>query len=506
MKQIHRLILKSYIGPLFVTFFIALFFLLMQFLWKWVEDFIGKGLEWNIIAKILFYASSNLVPLALPLGILLASLMTFGNLGERYELTAIKAAGISLMKSMRSLIVLTVIMSIGAFFFSNNVLPYTNLELAKLLYDVSRKRPELNLKTGIFNNDIEGYSIKIGSKNQETGMMYDFMIYNHFNKRGNKEVILADSGTITITPDQKRMMVSLFNGRSFNELNESKEKRATPEYPHRHDKFESQTIKLELAGFEMKESDAGIFKNNYQMMNLDQLSYVIDSLYIRYEKRKNTGVGRLLRYNYAKYDSKEYLRELNFADSADVSVPFDAAPISDRKMINTDSVFNAMSPEQKQNAVALALENVKRTTESIDTETEAMHDRIKWIRKHELAWYRKFSMSFACLIFFFIGAPLGAIIRKGGFGMPILISIILFMVYYVMTMAGEKFAREDIIPVFAGAWLSTFVLFPLGVFLTYKSVKDSTLFDANAIKSFFVRMIKPFAKKMKIEQKDQIES
>jgi len=477
---------------------------LMQFLWKWVEDFIGKGLEWTVIAKILYYAASNLVPLALPLGILLASLMTFGNLGERYELTAIKAAGISLMKSMRSLIILTVFMSIGAFFFSNNVLPYTNLELAKLLYDVSRKRPELNLKTGVFNNDIEGYSIKIGSKNQQTGMMYDFMIYNHFNKRGNKEVILADSGTISITPDQKRMLVTLYNGRSFNELNETKKEKSAPEYPHRHDRFESQTIKLELVGFEMKESDAGIFKNNYQMMNLQQLSYVIDSLYVKYEKRKNTGVGRLLRYNYAKYESKDYLRGMVYGDSSEAVIPFEppASPIRKGK-INTDSLFIALSTEKKQNAVALALENVDKTIKAIDTEAEAMHDRIKWIRKHELAWYRKFSMSFACLIFFFIGAPLGAIIRKGGFGMPILISIILFMVYYVLTMAGEKFAREDMIPVFAGAWLSTFVLFPLGVFLTYKSVKDSTLFDASAISNFFVRISKKFKKRVEKQTTDE---
>ncbi len=466
----------------------------MQFLWKWVEDFIGKGLEWDTIAEILYYASSNLVPLALPLGILLASLMTFGNLGERYELTAIKAAGISLMKSMRSLIILTIAMSLGAFFFSNNILPYTNLELAKLLYDVSRKRPELNLKTGVFNNDIEGYSIKIGSKNQNTGMMYDFMIYNHFEKRGNKEVILADSGTIDITPDQKQMQVTLFNGVSYNELNEAKKPMTSKgasgekEYPHRHDSFETETIRLALTGFDMKESDAGIFRNNYQMMNLSQLRKVIDSLNQSYEKKKNNTVGRILRYNYAKYESKDYLKDLNYGDTL-TKTPIDEPKIGTKK-INTDSAFAVMSDKDKQLALSLALENINRTQETLSRETEQLHDRVKWIRKHELAWYRKFSMSFACLIFFFIGAPLGAIIRKGGFGLPILVSIILFMVYYVLTMTGEKFAREDIIPVFAGAWLSTFLLFPLGVFLTYKSVKDSTLFDISAISRFFLRFVK----------------
>lgn len=485
----------------------------MQFLWKWVEDFVGKGLDWLVIAEIMFYASSNLVPLALPLGILLASLMTFGNLGEQYELTAIKAAGISLMKTMRPLIVLTALMSIGAFFFSNNVLPYTNLELAKRLYDVSRKRPELNLKTGIFNNDIEGYSIKIGSKNQETGMMHDFMIYNHLNRKGNPEVTLADSGLIRISPDEKEMEVTLFNGRAFYELKE-KARGKDREFPHRHDEFEVQNLRLALTGFEMNESDASLFKNNYQMMNLEQLSYVTDSLKTRFEDRHRSSVMRLLRYSYAKYESKDYLRNYlkNGKDSTEEpEVVADKKPSEKSartekaknvkvkkkktKSLDLDSLKKSISKASLFAAAELAGNNIDKSISSIESSAKSLHDRAKWIKKHELAWYRKFSMSFACLIFFFIGAPLGAIIRKGGFGLPILVSIILFMVYYVLTMTGEKFAREGMIPVFSGAWLSSFILFPLGVFITYKAMKDSALLNTESIRKGIGRLTKVFKKK-----------
>ncbi len=509
MKQIHRLVLKSYIGPLFVTFFISLFFLLMQFLWKWVDDFVGKGLEWSIIGNILFYASSNLVPLALPLGILLASIMTFGNMGEQYELTAMKASGISLMKTMKPLIVLTVLMSFGAFFFSNNVLPYTNLKLAKLLYDVSRKRPELNIKTGIFNNDIEGYSIKIDSKNQETGMMYDFMIYNHLHRKGNPEVILADSGKLSVSADEKYMKVVLYSGRSYNEMEEKTKPKSKKEYPHRRDKFSKQILMLALTGFEMKESDVSIFKKNYQMMTIKQLRYVIDSLSEHFIIRKDEAVSRLLRYNYSKYESKGYLHlkpkipdnrpVISIEDTVKKIKPATKSPktkISTKQLpsINIDSIYANLSDAKKAQVLEITLGNVNKTKQSIESNAIAIFDRAKWIKKHELAWYRKFSMSFACLIFFFIGAPLGAIIRKGGFGLPILVSILFFMVYYVLTMTGEKFARDGIIPVFAGAWLSSFVLFPIGVFITYQAVRDSNLLNTEAIRKALLKIIKSFDK------------
>ncbi len=462
-------------GPLLITFFISIFILLMQFLWKWIEDFIGKGLEWNILVEILIYASAGLVPMALPLAVLLASVMTFGNLGENYELTAMKSAGISLLKIMSPLMILIVMIAIGAFFFSNNALPYTNMRMANVLYDVTRKRPELNIKTNVFNNDIEGYSIKIEKKNKKNNIMYDFMIYNHTKRLGNQEVVLADSGEISITNDQKHMIITLYDGHNYTEMREKKRK--DKEYPYRHDKFKEQTMIFELVGFELKRSSATLFKDNYQMMDLTQLTYSIDSLSESYNIKKLNLQKRLKKFNYFRYEYK-VPTSLNKKKKETDSLRKYASVEKLFVNLNLDSIFESMEIEKKFEAVGLALNNANKTLSNIETSEKSLHDNLKWLRKHQLARYRKFSLSFACIIFFFIGAPLGAIIRKGGFGLPILVSAVLFMFYYVVSITGEKFVREDVMPVAIGALLSSAVLFPLGVFLTYKASHDSVLFDS----------------------------
>ncbi len=284
MKKIHVLILKSFIGPFFITFAISEFFLLMQFIWLWVDELIGKGLETIVIVKVLYYAAASLVPMALPLAVLLASVMTFGNLSEHFELTAMKTSGISLWRIMSPLIFFIVALSIGAFFFSNNVLPYTNLHYAQLLYDVSRKRPEMSIKEGVFNNDIDGFSIKVDKKNHETGMMYKFMIYDHTRRRGNNKVTVADSGHISITTDQKNMVVTLYSGYNYNEMKEKKP--AKKEYPARKDKFSEETIIFRLPDNSLKKSNDRMFKKHYEIMNISQLSVVIDSLSKELKKRK----------------------------------------------------------------------------------------------------------------------------------------------------------------------------------------------------------------------------
>ncbi len=465
----------------------------MQFLWKWLEDFVGKGLDWTIIVEIVFYASASLVPMALPLGVLLASVMTFGNLGENYELTAMKSSGISLLKIMLPLILFTGLISVSAFFFSNNALPYTNLKMARVLYDVTRKRPELNIKTGVFNNDIEGYSIKVDRKNSNGGMMYDFMIYNHTVDRGNPEVTLADSGEMSITKDRKHMIISLYNGQKFSEM---KERPAVKDkqYPYRHDKFKRQTIVFELKGFDYKESDEGIFKHNYQMMSLEQLSYTIDTLTMKHTQKKDKINQKLIKYNYLKFEAnpkslkdtivflEDSLRKYANSNKLTPGVDF-------------DSLFSALSSIHKKESVELAVTNAKNTLAGIDNDDKVIHDNTKWLRKHQIQWYRKFSLSFACIIFFFIGAPLGAIIRKGGFGLPILVSVLLFMFYYIVSITGEKFAREDVLPVFIGSWLSSAILFPLGVFITYKASRDSVLFTAERYSNAMKSILKFFKKK-----------
>ncbi len=489
MKKIHRLILKSFIGPFFLTFAISLFFLLMQFIWVWVDELIGKGLNVSIILKILYYASAMLVPMALPLAVLLASVMTFGNLSEHFELTAMKTSGISLWRIMSSLIFFIVALSIGAFFFSNNVLPYTNLKYAQLLYDVSRKRPEMSIKTGVFNNEIDGFSIKVDKKNTENGMMYGFMIYDHTKRKGNKKVTVADSGQISITTDQKNMIVTLYSGRNYNEMKEKNTAgKIKKEYPYRQDKFDKETIIFQLPDNSLKKSNDRMFKKHYEIMNTSQLSVVIDSLNKEYNIRKNQFQNRLLEYNYFKYEPK-VIRDKDPTKFINDSIRKYKEPDKLTTEFNLDSIYNNLKNKDKLAVIRGAYKSVKIIKSNIENNGQSLENRLKWLKKHELAWYKKFSLSFACLVFFFIGAPLGAIIRKGGFGFPFLISIVLFMFYYVLYITGEKSAVENAVPVFVGAWLASGILFPFGVFITYKATKDSKIVNKEQIETVVKKIL-----------------
>jgi len=496
LKRLHLLVIKSYIGPLIVTFFISLFVLVMQFLWVYLEDLVGKGLEWTVIAELLTYAAAGLVPLALPLAILFASIMTFGDMGEHFELTAMKSAGISLQRIMSPLIVFSVIVSIGAFFFSNNVIPYTNLKTGSLLYDVMHQRPELNIEEGIFNNDIEGYSIKIKSKNPETSMMYDFMIYDHSEKRGNSKVTLADSGRMEMTDDQRYMIVTLYHGYSYEEMKENK-RGIDKKYPEHHDTFDKQTIIFELDGGELKRTDEALFKHNYQMKNLRELSHSQDSLQKKLDQKKKTFVAGLSRSKFYRYERKI----TNYADTSQLIRDSIIKHIQPQKLkvpVNLDSLFEVMPNSKKQRVLDVAIEYAQSSKKLIESTEKDLYGRRKNIQKHKAAWHEKLTLSFACLIFFFIGAPLGAIIRKGGFGMPFLVSILFFLTYYVITITGKKLAHEGTWEAWQGMWLSSAFTLPLGVFLTYKATTDSVLFDMD---TYFNILKRPF-KVYEIKYKD----
>ncbi len=453
----------------------------MQFIWLWVDELIGKGLETIIIVKILYYAAASLVPMALPLAVLLASVMTFGNLSEHFELTAMKTSGISLWRIMSPVIYFIVALSIGAFFFSNNVLPYTNLRYAQLLYDISRKRPEMSIKEGVFNNDIDGFSIKVDKKNQKTGIMYDFMIYDHTKRQGNNKVTVADSGQINITTDQKNMIVTLYNGYNYNEMKDKDPKKK--EYPARKDKFSEETIIFRLPDNSLKKSNDRMFKKHYEIMNISQLSVVIDSLSREYKVRKNQFQDRLIEFNYLKYEPK-VLKNKNHSQLINDSIKKNLPPEKLKAEFNLDEIYKNLNNKEKLNVITAALKSVQIVRTNIESNGLSLTNRLKWLRKHQLAWYKKFTLSFACLVFFFIGAPLGAIIRKGGFGMPFLVSIVLFMFYYVLFIMGEKSAVEGVIPIFTGAWLAPGILFPLGVFITYKATKDSKIVNTEKIENF----------------------
>jgi len=486
IKKLHIYVVKSYIGPLVLTFFISMLVLLMQFVWKYVDDLVGKGLEWQIITELLTYVSAGLVTMALPLAVLLASLMTFGNLGENYELTALKSAGISLPRIMYPLIVISVITSVGAFYFSNYVIPYTNLKAYSLLYDITHQRPELSIKIGAFNNDMEGYSMRINRRSKKSDMLYDIMIYDHTAGRGNPNVTVADSGTMRVTKDKRYMIITLFNGNRYEEL-EEQANRPQHKKPHRRDKFEKQTSIIELSGFQFNRTDQDLFKNNFQMLNLKQLTYVEDSLLKSYERSKKEFSNFLIGSNYFK-------RDIYHGDTAKMKVVF----ASDEKikkadlLFDLDSLFNAQPNTKKVRIIQSAANYARYAQKNVETTKMDLNSRMRWIKRHQIEWHRKFSLSFACFIFFFIGAPLGAIIRKGGLGMPVVISVVFFIMYYIFSLTGEKFAREDILSAVNGMWFSSFILLPLGVFLTYKAANDSVIMDIDTYMNFYKRIFKKF--------------
>jgi len=490
LKRLHLFVIKSYLGPLVFTFFISVFILLMQFLWKYIEDLVGKGFEWTVIAELLLYASASLVPMALPLAILLASIMVFGNMGEHYELIAMKASGISLLRIMKPLIVFSIFLSIAAFLFSNYILPITNLRTGSLLYDVSHQRAELNIKQGVFNSDIENYSIKISRKNPKTGMIYDFMIYDHSENKGNAAVTVADSGTIKITDDQRYMIMELYHGMNYMEQKEKK--KINREYPHRSDSFEKQTFVFELVGFGFQRTDRELFKSNFQMLNLRQLNLAIDSLSLILNSREEMFYQNLLRTNYLKRKEHKALK----ATTSDSTKTTKKSAISKKKIVwnkNLDSLFAQENDREKKNILSNAISNALSTQRyAASSETDQI-GRYHWILRHYVEWHKKFNLAFACLIFFFIGAPLGAIIRKGGLGLPVVISVVFFIFYYVMSTYGEKFTRAGIMPASQGMWIASVLLLIIGIFLTYKAVTDSSLFHFEV----YVETLKSWKKKLK---------
>ncbi len=464
--------IKSYVGPMVATFFISLFLLLMQFLWKYIDDLVGKGLEPLIIAELLVYTTAGLVPMALPLAILLASIMTFGNMGEYSELTAMKSAGIPLQRIMMPLIILTLTVSVAAFFFSNRVLPYTNLKFRSLLYDVQQKRPEMQIREGVFYNDIDGYSIKISGRDYRTNMLYDVMIYDHTSDEGNKNVTVADSGLMHMTEDKSYLVTTLYNGYNYLEM-QDRERGPDRTFPHRLDRFEKQVVIIELSGFALERTDEDLFRHNFQMMNLNQLTHHRDSLYNLISRQADNYITRVRRTNIFRNESG-YSGNTDSAKHA-MRTPYDILALEEN-----------IPGSGKLNAYEHAITQARSVRNQINSSRTNLEWQIRHMRRHEMEWHRKFTLSFACFIFFFIGAPLGAIIRKGGLGMPVVVSVLFFVFYYVIDVSAQKFIRENVILAFPGMWISSLILLPIGIFLTYKATHDSAIMNIdtyiNAVK------------------------
>jgi lipopolysaccharide export system permease protein len=482
MKRLHALVIKSFLGPLILTFFMVIFILLMQFLWKYIDDLVGKGLETKILAEFLLYSSVSMVPMALPLAVLLASLMTFGNMAENLELLAFKSSGVSLTRIMAPLTFLVVAISFAAFFFANNVMPVSNLKLTSLMHDIRKQRPELQIQPGIFDNTMDGYSIRIGDQDPKTSLLKDIWIYDHTDKAGNVSVTVADSGYMKMSSDEKHLMLTLFNGNSYVELQKTRKRNEPQTYPHRRDKFARQEMLIELTGFGLNRSDQNLWKNSYSMMNLAQLKHFDDSLSqdignlqesVR-EMVENSTVEKKKRNMHGS------IAKIDTSQQAEIKPEYHA--------IHVDSVFNALNKTEKRRAVVQAI-NIARTNKSfVATNANTIEYKIKRLRRYQIEKHRKFTLALSCLIFFFIGAPLGAIIRKGGLGMPVIVSVLFFLVWYMISITGEKFAREDMMAPFVGMWLSSFLLIPLGVFVSYKASRDSVIMNIESYFNFIKRI------------------
>ncbi|MGQ1891024.1 LptF/LptG family permease [Thermophagus sp. OGC60D27] len=498
MKKVHIFILKSYLGPLVMTFFISMFILVMQFLWRYVDDLVGKGLEWHVLTELLFYASLQVVPMALPLAILLASLMTFGNLGENYELTALKSAGISLIRIMMPLIILTVLTAFGAYKFTNNVLPVANLKLVSILHGVKETRLELDIKENVFYQGVDDFSIKVKKKNPQKNMLYDVMIYDHRDRKArNSNVTLADSGRLMMSNDKKFLKLTLYNGVRYDEkIGLQDQKPNAEEGLFRTDHFKQQTAIIPLKGFDFSKTDENLFKNSDRMKNLKQIINDLDSL--NTEKSKFIDNLRLRSKSF-------YFSQIPISRSKPgkkTNKPDRLSMIDSSRVVNADSLFLTFSDNQKQVIMEMAMQKARSTKQTIDERLRFIEQKDRTIRRHKMEMHRKFTLPFACLIFFFIGAPLGAIIRKGGLGMPVVISVLFFVAYYIIDTMGAKLAREGVWLVYQGMWLSSIVLLPLGIFLTYKSATDSAIMNADAYTIFFQKLKAKFSRKKKRNIRD----
>lgn len=474
IKKLDKFIAKQF-GLLFVgTFFICQFILMMQFLWKYIDQLIGKGLTMDVLAQFFWYMSLMLVPQALPLAILLSSLITFGNLGESSELTAIKAAGISLLQSFRSLIVIVIVISLGSFYFQNVIGPNANMSFSRLLLSMKQKSPELEIPEGVFYDGIPQCNLYVQKKDMKTGMLYGVMIYKMTGSYDDAAIILADSGMLQSTAEKKHLVLSLYSGEWFENM-KSQELSSNANVPYRRETFVKKKIILDFdADFNV--ADASALSNNARGKSLGQIRRDIDSLDHVYDS-----VGRAF---YRDVKMAFYSRpSVSQADSVR------ALKMAGTKTFSFDSIYGRLSADKKLNAVDNALRKVQDEMNDLDFKGMLTADGDRLIRQHRIEAISKFTMSLSCLLFFFIGAPLGAIIRKGGLGVPVIISVLVFILYFIFDNSGYRMARSGIWTIWFGKGIAMAVLTPLAVFFTYKANNDSTVFNIDLYRNFFMKML-----------------
>ncbi|MBC7947652.1 MAG: LptF/LptG family permease [Chitinophagaceae bacterium] len=469
-KKLDKLVIKAFVGPFIATFFITVLVLLMQFFWLWIDDFVGKGLGIGIVLKFIWYQSSVLVTLALPLAVLLSSLMTFGNLGESFELVAIKSSGISLLRFMRPLFIISILICGVAFLFSNYIIPVANLKSRTLLADIVQAQPAFDLKEGVFYDKIPGFAIKIGKKEANDTVIRDVIIYEK-NDVFQDNFIIARKGLMTVSSDKRFLEFNLLDGWRYEERGDKYGSLRT-DYIRLGFKEYKKQFDLSTLGFSSRTPDS-VNKNNERMYSMRQLDKAIDSF-----EKENAGL-----YQQMERTLYTSLPFTSFFDTLGKrKLPTDTSALTKKA-----KKYEQLLPDSARQVVHdRALGQVIALRSQLESSLLNMNDREKTLRKHKIEWHRKIVLSLACLVLFLIGAPLGSIIRKGGLGSPLIFAIIFFMIFYFATTTGEKFAKENTLTPFTGMWLATFVLVPVGLFLTYKAMRDSQLFN----KEWYHRYIK----------------
>jgi lipopolysaccharide export system permease protein len=440
----------------------------MQFIWLYVDELVGKGLEWQVIAELLFYWSASLIPQALPLAVLLASIMTFGNLGETYELVAAKAAGISIWKMFKPMYVAMLGISLFGVFVSNVLIPIANLKSRSLLYDVREKKPALAITEGVFYSGIQGITIRIGKKDKRTQEMYDIIIYDKRANNTHSTVISAKKGKMTLSNDGRFLFFTLYDGARYEEM--ETQRNYYNSFPHSSTYFSQEKIMFDLTVFNFSRTDEDLFKHNYEMLNVFQLQFFSDSLKVlKYKKALELKGFVKPYYHFLKND-------LTTAIADKVS-----------NYAKGDSVLNLFNSQYKDVILSNAESNTRTAKNVVSYAITERNEIKKNGARYDIEWHKKFVLAISCIIMFFIGAPLGSIIRKGGFGLPVVAAILLYLAYHVITLSGEKAAKTLVWTPFMGVWIGIIVLTPLGFFLTFQASNDSSLFNKNAWVNLFKR-------------------
>ena len=455
------------------TFFICLFVLMMQFLWRYVDELVGKGLTIEVLAQFFWWMGLMMVPQALPLAILLSSLITFGNLGESSELTAIKSAGISLTRTFSSLVVVSCFISATSFVFQNNIGPYSTIKLSQLLVSMKQKNPELEIPEGVFYDGIPNSNIYVQKKDVKTGKFYGIMIYRMSNSYEDSEIILADSGMLQTTAEKQHLLLTLWNGEWFS--NQAQEVGRDAAAPFRRETFLEKKTLIDFNGdFDM--TDAALFSGDARGKGLAKLYRDLDSL-----QHNNDSIGRVF-YNEV---------QMSYYNTSGLSRTDTLAAIKEagKKTFNVDSAFARLNNDGKRSVLGIARSQVQAVDADLEFKAMVTEDANRMIRQHKIEMYKKFVLSLSCLIFFFIGAPLGTIIRKGGLGIPVIVSVLVFIVYYILDNSGYQMARRGIWAIWFGELLATMVLVPLAVFVTYKANKDSAVFNFDAYRNLLMNLL-----------------